>query len=196
MRSINLLFLIVFLPVFTIGCSAIHRPDRALAPVDTAGSSEANGAAPTPPPVLPRKPAAPPVATAPNHAADTARSHDALFVALAALGIDYQWGGRSPATGFDCSGLVAHIFRDAYGLNLPTHTTAQSRLGKPIALDQLETGDLVFYNTMGKPNTHVGIYIGDSRFIHAPRTGAAVRIERMSLSYWKTRYSGARRIVF
>ena len=124
------------------------------------------------------------------------RSPDALFVALAALGIDYRYGGKSTATGFDCSGLVAYIYRDAYGVNLPPQSTAQGRMGKPIDMAQLETGDLVFYNTQGQPNTHVGIYIGDNRFIHAPRTGATVRIESMRGSYWKTRFSGARRIVF
>jgi cell wall-associated NlpC family hydrolase len=179
MRSINLLFLIAFFPIFVIGCSAIHGPEKGLAPVETAAA-----------------PRQPDFAAAPAVAGTTSRSPDALFVALAALGIDYLYGGRSPATGFDCSGLVAHIYRDAYGLNLPTHTTAQSRMGKPVDPDQLETGDLVFYNTLGQPNTHVGIYIGDSRFIHAPRTGAAVRIESMRGSYWKSRYSGARRIVF
>ncbi|MFM9969997.1 MAG: C40 family peptidase [Burkholderiales bacterium] len=116
-------------------------------------------------------------------------------MAFASLGIDYRYGGRSPATGFDCSGLVAHIYRDAYGMSLPPHTGAQAKLGKPIDLAQLETGDLVFYNTQGQPNTHVGIYIGDERFIHAPRTGAAVRIESMRGSYWKARFSGARRLV-
>ena len=123
-------------------------------------------------------------------------SPDALFTALASLGIDYRYGGHSPATGFDCSGLVAHVYRDAYGMNIPPQTGAQSRLGKPIDLAQIETGDLVFYNTLGQPNTHVGIYIGDNRFIHAPRTGATVRIESMRSTYWKTRFNGARRIVF
>ena len=138
---------------------------------------------------------APAVATPPAAPQETSRSPDALFVALAALGIDYRYGGRSPATGFDCSGLVAHIYRDAYGVNLPAHTAAQSRLGISVDLAQLETGDLVFYHTQGQPNTHVGIYIGDERFIHAPRTGAAVRIESMRSVYWRTRFSGARRIV-
>ncbi len=124
------------------------------------------------------------------------RSPDALFVALASLGIDYRWGGRSPTSGFDCSGLVSHVYRDAFGLEIPAHTTAQSRLGIPVDLAQIETGDLVFYNTLGQPNTHVGIYIGDERFIHAPRTGAAVRIENMRNRYWTSRFSGARRIVF
>ena len=134
--------------------------------------------------------------TAAENSALHAPSPDALFSALAALGIDYHYGGHSPATGFDCSGLVAHVFHNAYGLSIPAQTGAQSRLGKPIDLRQIETGDLVFYNTQGQPNTHVGIYIGDNRFIHAPRTGAAVRIESMRSTYWKTRFNGARRIVF
>lgn len=123
------------------------------------------------------------------------RSPDAVFMALASLGIDYRWGGRSPATGFDCSGLVAYVYRNAFGMNLPTHTEAQSRMGTSVDLTQLETGDLVFYNTLGKPNTHVGIYIGENRFIHAPRSGATVRIENMRSPYWRARFSGARRLV-
>ena len=172
------------------------------APVATASVSTTAAAGPQPRPptataVVPAERAAPGIerALAANPALYSP-SPDALFTALAALGIDYRYGGRSPATGFDCSGLVAHVYRDAYGITIPAHTGAQSRLGKPIDVRQIETGDLVFYNTLGQANTHVGIYIGDERFIHAPRSGAAVRIESMRSSYWKTRFNGARRIVF
>lgn len=205
MRSIKLLFFIAFLPIFVAGCATFDGPERGLAPVETASTvrdvefmpgAGARAGAGAAKPIARSASTSPSVSTSPQLSVAPSRSPDALFVALAALGIDYRYGGRSPSTGFDCSGLVAHIYRDAYGLNLPTHTTAQSRLGKPIDVGQLETGDLVFYNTQGQPNTHVGIYIGDDRFIHAPRTGAAVRIENMRGNYWKTRYSGARRIVF
>ena len=199
MRSINLLFLIVFFSTVNAGCGTIYGSRGSLAPVETGIVSEnidkaRSAALQTPQKAMVTAPAIvrPPTA---SHETQPSRSPDALFVALASLGIDDRYGGRSPTTGFDCSGLVAHIYRDAYGLNLPAHTAAQSRLGKSIDLAQLETGDLVFYNTQGQANTHVGIYIGDERFIHAPRTGAAVRIESMRSAYWRTRFSGARRIV-
>ncbi len=207
MQAINQLFLIVFLILTVAGCAALSGPAGTPAPVTTASVAVVSGAAPQP-----REPAAAaiaPAAVAPaaraapefgrasaENPAPPSASPDALFTALAALGIDYRYGGRSPATGFDCSGLVAHVYHDAYGMTIPAHTWAQSRLGKPVDLAQIESGDLVFYNTLGQPNTHVGIYIGDDRFIHAPRTGAAVRIENMRSTYWKNRFTGARRIVF
>jgi cell wall-associated NlpC family hydrolase len=120
---------------------------------------------------------------------------DALFHALAALGVDYKYGGTSRETGFDCSGLVAHVYREAYGIVLPHYTLAQSRYGRPVPAGDLQLGDLVFYNTLKQPYSHVGIYLGDGRFIHAPKQGAAVRVERMSSLYWTRRFDGARRIV-
>jgi cell wall-associated NlpC family hydrolase len=125
----------------------------------------------------------------------SASSPEALFMALSALGIDYGRGGRSRANGFDCSGLVAYVYHEAYGINLPHHTLAQSQLGKPIDTTKLQVGDLVFYNTSRQPYSHVGIYIGDDRFVHAPKQGSAVRIEKMHASYWTRRFDGARRIV-
>ena len=119
---------------------------------------------------------------------------DALFTTLAMLDTDYRRGGKSIATGFDCSGLVAHVFLQAYGIRLPHNALAQSERGQWIEEEKLDVGDLVFYNTNGKPYSHVGIYIGDGRFIHAPKPGAVVRTERMSLRYWSKRYNGARRM--
>lgn len=200
MYAINRLFLFVFLVAVGGGCSTFDGSTGNPAPVITASVSPVSAAA-----QQARLPAAGTPAPTARDAPDSvhgenpalhSHSPDALFTALAALGIDYRYGGHSPATGFDCSGLVAHVYRDAYGMNIPPQTGAQSRLGKPIDMAQIETGDLVFYNTQGQPNTHVGIYIGDNRFIHAPRTGAAVRIESMRSTYWKTRFTGARRIVF
>ena len=138
----------------------------------------------------------PPTATPPaSPVAPVSRSDDMLFHALAALGVDYRFGGASRETGFDCSGLVAHVYREAYGIELPRHTLAQAKYGKPVSSAQLEIGDLVFYNTLKQPYSHVGIYLGDGRFIHAPKEGAAVRVERMSSTYWTKRYDGARRIL-
>jgi cell wall-associated NlpC family hydrolase len=120
---------------------------------------------------------------------------EALFHALATLGVDYRRGGHSPASGFDCSGLVTYIYREAYGIDLPHYTLAQSRYGKAVEHSALELGDLVFYNTERQPYSHVGIYLGEGRFIHAPRPGASVRVEKMASSYWSKRFDGARRIV-
>ena len=201
MYAINRLFLFILIAICTVGCATFNG-SATLAPVVTASVSSisANGQTARLPNASPVEPVAPDTPGGLRSAAESpalqSPSPDALFTALAALGIDYRYGGHSPATGFYCSGLVAHVYRDAYGINIPAQTGAQSRLGKPIALPQIETGDLVFYNTLGQPNTHVGIYIGDDRFIHAPRTGAAVRIESMRSTYWKTRFNGARRIVF
>jgi cell wall-associated NlpC family hydrolase len=119
---------------------------------------------------------------------------EALLQVLLTLGVDYRNGGRSPASGFDCSGLVAHVFREAYGIQLPHNARAQSEFGARISLSELRAGDLVFYNTLGQPFSHVGIYVGDGRFVHAPKTGAQVRFEQVSARYWMQRFDGARRI--
>jgi cell wall-associated NlpC family hydrolase len=117
-----------------------------------------------------------------------------VFQALATAGVPYRRGGESRETGFDCSGLVAHVYREAYGIELPHNALAQSRMGRHVTLAGLEAGDLVFYNTERRPYSHVGIYLGDHRFIHAPRPGAAVRVEDMRTAYWNRRFDGARRI--
>ena len=114
--------------------------------------------------------------------------------AMQVLGIKYRFGGRSPETGFDCSGLVTHVFERAWGLLLPPGTEALSKVGVPVKrLKELEPGDLVFYNTRSRPFSHVGIYLGDGRFVHAPRPGAQVRVESLS-PYWQKRFNGARRL--
>ncbi len=124
----------------------------------------------------------------------SAERAEALLQVLLALGIDYRPGGNSPATGFDCSGLVAHVFREAYGIRLPHNARAQSEAGAPVPQEDLQAGDLVFYNTLKRPFSHVGIYIGDGKFVHAPKQGAQVRVESIRGSYWRQRFNGARRI--
>jgi cell wall-associated NlpC family hydrolase len=114
--------------------------------------------------------------------------------ALAALGAPYRRGGSSPDTGFDCSGLVAHVFQQARGVQLPRSTREQRWAGRPVRLAELLPGDLVFYNTRGRPYSHVGIYLGEGQFIHAPRPGAKVRVESTAKAYWRARFNGARRI--
>ena len=125
----------------------------------------------------------------------TPRSPEIVFQALATAGVPYQRGGQSPESGFDCSGLVAHVYREAFGIELPHNARAQSRKGRSVSMAALEAGDLVFYNTEGRSFSHVGIYLGDDRFIHAPRPGAAVRVENMRASYWVRRFDGGRRII-
>jgi cell wall-associated NlpC family hydrolase len=114
--------------------------------------------------------------------------------ALLTVGTPYRRGGSSPESGFDCSGLVAHVFRRARGVELPRRTQEQRRLGRAVKLKELQTGDLVFYNTRGRPYSHVGIYVGEGRFVHAPRPGAKVRVESMRTGYWRVRFNGARRL--
>ena len=114
--------------------------------------------------------------------------------ALAEIGVAYRRGGESPGAGFDCSGLIVHVYREALGLTLPHNTLAQSKVGRPVLPGQMRPGDLVFYNTRHRKYSHVGLYVGEGRFIHAPKPGASVRIERMSVGYWARRFDGARRV--
>jgi cell wall-associated NlpC family hydrolase len=117
------------------------------------------------------------------------------FHALLALGAHYRYGGRSPETGFDCSGLVAHVFERAWGVLLPRSVQEQATVGRPVRkLHDLVPGDLVFYNTRNARFSHVGIYLGDGQFIHAPRPGQRVRVEKLDSPYWKARFNGARRL--
>ncbi len=114
--------------------------------------------------------------------------------ALSFIGVRYQWGGTSPETGFDCSGLIRYVYAQITGQ--PLHGTAQeiSHVGLSVDKSELQPGDLVFFNTLRKPFSHVGIYLGDSRFVHAPSRGGSVEIVDMSQRYWKSRYNGARRL--
>jgi cell wall-associated NlpC family hydrolase len=117
-----------------------------------------------------------------------------LDKALDLLGIRYRWGGTTPEGGFDCSGFVRHVFREGLGLDLPRSSREQSRSGEPVAKDELQPGDLVFFNTMRRTFSHVGIYLGDNLFVHAPRRGGRVRIDDMTGRYWTKRFNGARRV--
>jgi cell wall-associated NlpC family hydrolase len=117
-----------------------------------------------------------------------------LAHALDALGTRYSPGGRSPETGFDCSGLIAYVFEQAWGVPLPHNALAQSRIGAPVNRRHLAPGDLVFYNTRDQPFSHVGMYIGNGRFIHAPKPGARVRLESIDSPYWRARFNGGRRL--
>lgn len=107
--------------------------------------------------------------------------------------IRYKRGGRSPTTGFDCSGFVRYVFRMGIGADLPNTSSAQFHTGLAVARDELRSGDLVFFRTRGKRVSHVGIYLGEGRFIHAPSSGKTVSISNLSEHYWSRRFAGARR---
>jgi cell wall-associated NlpC family hydrolase len=114
--------------------------------------------------------------------------------ALNYIGVRYKRGGSSPETGFDCSGFVKYLYDETLGLALPHNAKAIAQQGERVEKSELQPGDLVFFNTMRRAFSHVGIYLGDNRFIHAPRAGTRVRIEDMSDRYWSRRFNGARRI--
>ena len=144
--------------------------------------------------VGPTAPAPVAAASAPATVPPRAERSEALLQALLALGLDYRQGGNTPVTGFDCSGLVAHVYLEAWNVRLPRNTGAQSEAGTPVSLAELQAGDLVFYDTLQRPYSHVGIYLGDGKFVHAPKTGAQVRVESVKSAYWSQRFNGARRI--
>ena len=114
--------------------------------------------------------------------------------AMALLGVPYKMGGTSESSGFDCSGFVRHIYEKSVGQILPRRAVDQARATEVIDKEELKPGDLVFFNTMRRAFSHVGIYVGDGKFIHAPRTGKSVNVEDMRSAYWQKRFNGARRV--
>lgn len=115
--------------------------------------------------------------------------------ALGLIGVDYKFGGNTPDTGLDCSGFVRYVFQQATGISLPRSARDQARIGKAVEKSQLEPGDLVFFNTRRFQFSHVGVYLGDNRFIHAPNRGGAVEVVSFDNKYWQKTFNGARRIV-
>jgi len=138
-----------------------------------------------------RAPAYGPAGTA---SAEASANAEAALLAQNYLGVKYRWGGNSPDTGFDCSGLVNFVMEKSLGLRLPRSAAQIAEMGVKVDRDALQPGDLVFFNTLGRRYSHVGIYMGDDRFVHSPSSGGVVRIESMSLAYWAKRYNGARRL--
>ncbi|NRO99566.1 hypothetical protein GWC77_27270 [Paraburkholderia sp. NMBU_R16] len=115
--------------------------------------------------------------------------------AIQMIGTPYRWGGNTPTTGFDCSGLVQYVMRHAADLALPRTTDELSQAGVQISPSQLTPGDLVFFNTERHPHSHVGIYVGHGQFINAPSSGGSVRVDRLASAYWANRLDGIRRIM-
>ena len=124
-----------------------------------------------------------------------AQPNDILFRAIGLVGTPYHWGGNTPQSGFDCSGLVVYVFREIAGVSLPRTTQDMYALDlADVRRDRLQGGDLVFFNTSGRDISHVGIYVGQDRFVHAPNEGGTVRLDYLSNVYWNQHYSGARRV--
>jgi len=125
----------------------------------------------------------------------TNAAQDVILQGLKLVGVRYRLGGNDEDSGLDCSGFVRLVFKDSIGASLPRTAREMSEVGQQVDTSQLKPGDLVFFNTMRRTFSHVGIYLGDNYFMHAPRTGAEVRVESMGNSYWVQRYNGARRII-
>lgn len=138
-----------------------------------------------------------PVRATPNGGQPELTEADAaelILRSLGLLGVEYRFGGNTPASGLDCSGFVRHVYREALGLTLPRRADEMSAIGTPLTRTQLRPGDLVFFNTLGRPFSHVGLYMGEGRFVHAPSTGNVIRVEPLSARYWAQRFEGGRRI--
>ncbi|MFA7293283.1 MAG: C40 family peptidase [Rhodocyclaceae bacterium] len=125
----------------------------------------------------------------------TNKAQDLILKGLEMVGVRYSRGGTDPDAGLDCSGFVQLVFRDAIGFGLPRTSREMSEVGDRVDRQELKPGDLVFFNTMRRAFSHVGIYLGEGRFLHSPRPGGEVRVEDMGSSYWVKRYNGARRVV-
>ena len=141
--------------------------------------------------------ATPPVAAReePSNAEPMGRgdADELISNAMGFIGVAYRFGGTSP-TGFDCSGFMQYVFRKAFAVNLPRTSAAQASVGSYVSRSELRPGDMVFFRTHGSRISHVGMYIGNDRFIHAPRTGKRIEITSLSSKYWNARYATARRV--
>ena len=123
------------------------------------------------------------------------KASDLVITAMGFLGVPYRRGGNTAETGFDCSGFVRAMYGQTIGLILPRRANEQAAATQTIDRADLQPGDLVFFNTMRQAFSHVGIYVGQGKFIHSPRPGAQVRVEDMGVAYWARRFDGARRVL-
>lgn len=139
-------------------------------------------------PLPPGPPAAPPATARPADA----RAHDVVLYALTLIDTGYRFGGKNPEAGLDCSGMVSYVYGNAAGLDLSGSAADIARLGRPIGSAELRPGDLVFFNTLNRPYSHVGIYVGDGRFIHAPSSNGKVRMDSLTRGWFATRFEEAR----
>ena len=124
----------------------------------------------------------------------TVKSDELINRAMEVIGVRYRWDTQLPQSGLDGSSFVGYVFKDKLGFLLPRKSTQMSQVGKPISRDELQPGDLVFFNTMRLTFSHVGIYVGDNKFIHSPSKGTNVRVDDLNSLYWDKRFDGARRL--
>ena len=137
----------------------------------------------------------PSASAAPVRASRSSDSADELIgSAMGLLGVAYRYGGTSASTGFDCSGFMQHIFRKTMQINLPRTSAEQAKMGVAVSRSELQPGDMVFFSTSRGRISHVGLYIGNNRFIHAPRTGKSIEITSLGNKYWNSKYVTARRV--
>ena len=136
------------------------------------------------------------IARVSDRLADTVsgKSEELINRAMVVIGVRYRWDAELPQSGLDGSSFVGYVFKDKLGFLLPRKATQMSRVGKPITRDELQPGDLVFFNTMRLTFSHVGIYVGDNKFIHSPSKGTNVRVDDLGSLYWDKRFDGARRL--
>lgn len=177
-------------------CATTPEPAFETAPTSPANATPAPAkAAKNMPPVqvtVPRS--APLTASSQRLEATRDRTSEVLVYALSLIGVKYKFGGNSVATGFDCSGFVNHVFGEIAGVALPRNSEAIAQRGMVIDKNELQSGDLVFYNTRSRANSHVGIYLGNNTFVHAPSRGKGVEVVDMTDNYWQKRFNGARRL--
>jgi cell wall-associated NlpC family hydrolase len=122
-------------------------------------------------------------------------SEDISIAAIGLVGVPYRYGGNTPKGGFDCSGLVVYVVKNTRQKTLPRTSSEMGKYGKPLQAESPAPGDLVFFNTLGDRHSHVGIYVGAGRFVHAPSTGGTVRIDEIKNPYWAPRFTEARRVI-
>lgn len=130
----------------------------------------------------------------PPEQASRGNTNEVALYAMSLADTPYRYGGNSVENGFDCSGFVQHVYLNTLGMRLPRTSAEMSRVGLSLEAGQLRPGDLVFFNTRKKPFSHVGIYVGEERFVHSPSSGRAIMVSSMREDYWRSRYNGARRI--
>jgi len=171
--------------------AALAKPAASVA--STSPSATADSAVPAPPPTG----LVGAMSAKMQSAADVVlrSAQDVTEHALDLIGVRYKFGGQSPEKGLDCSGLVKYVFESVTGNSLPRSAREQAKVGEKVERDELQPGDLVFFNTRRAAYSHVGIYLGDNEFIHAPRKKSSVKIANLDGQYWKKRFNGARRLI-
>lgn len=136
-----------------------------------------------------------PIRISRNEVLPSAAAREVVMHALTLLKLGYTWGGKTLDSGLDCSGLVSHVYREAAGVRIGPDTRALAKVGKAVPAAALRGGDLVFFNTRNRPNSHVGIYVGNGEFVHAFNTRQGIRLDKLSADYFATRFDGARRLL-